>query len=109
MAPTKLGLDEKAEAALSYLLGAITGIIFLILEPENYFVRFHATQSTLASITLFVLTLVLPFLWFLWSLLGLIIFIVGIVKSLQGELYKFPLIGDLAAQLIKPPPPPPPP
>ncbi|PLJ77369.1 DUF4870 domain-containing protein [Infirmifilum sp. SLHALR2] len=125
MAPTRLGLDEKAEAALSYLLGVITswifpfpiniilvpvaGIIFLILEPENYFVRFHAAQWTLAAITFIILTLALPSLWILWSLLRLIVVIIGIIKSLQGELYKFPFIGDLAEQFIKPPPPPPPP
>ena len=34
-------------AALSYALGAITGVLFLVLEPykNNRFVRFHAIQS----------------------------------------------------------------
>ncbi len=106
MSETSLGIDPKVEAALSYVLGLITGIIFLLLETKNYFVRFHAMQSTLASVTLAVLHLILPFFAMLWWLLGIIVLIVGIVKSLRGELYKFPLIGDLAAQLLPPPPPP---
>ena len=40
-------LSSNMAGALSYLLGPITGIIFLVLEPYNRdrFVRFHAFQS----------------------------------------------------------------
>jgi len=44
MANTTLGLDEKVEAALSYLLFFVSGIIILILEQKSSFVRFHAAQ-----------------------------------------------------------------
>jgi len=41
------GLTMNMAAALSYALGAITGVLFLVLEPykNNRFVRFHAIQS----------------------------------------------------------------
>lgn len=43
------GLTSNVAAALSYVLGLITGIIFLVLEPYKHdrFVRFHAMQSIL--------------------------------------------------------------
>ena len=46
-APAASGLTSNVAAALSYILGLITGIIFLVLEPykNDRFVRFHAMQS----------------------------------------------------------------
>ena len=43
--PTVLGIDEKFERPLTYLLGWITGVIFLIVERRNANVRRHAYQS----------------------------------------------------------------
>ena len=41
------GLSENVASALCYLLGVITGIIFLVLAPynQNRTVRFHAFQA----------------------------------------------------------------
>jgi uncharacterized membrane protein len=46
-----IGLTSNIAAALAYVLGFITGIIFLVLEPykRDRFVRFHAMQSILYS------------------------------------------------------------
>ena len=41
-----VGLSSNVAAALSYFF--ITGIIFLVVEKENKFVRFHAWQSIFA-------------------------------------------------------------
>ena len=44
-------LASNVAGALAYLLGFITGIIFLVLDPykSDRFVRFHAMQSILFS------------------------------------------------------------
>ena len=105
MSQTSLGLDPKVEAAISYILGFISGLIILLLETKNHFVRFHAMQSTIASVVIAFLLFILPILAPLWWLLDLAVLIIGIVKSLQGEAFKFPLIGDLAIRLLPPPPP----
>ena len=49
--PASLGLTSNVAAALTYILGFITGIVFLVLEPYKHdrFVRFHAVQSILYS------------------------------------------------------------
>ncbi len=43
------GLTTNLAAALAYVLGIVTGILFLVLEPykNDRFVRFHAMQSVL--------------------------------------------------------------
>jgi uncharacterized membrane protein len=59
---TSIGLDENVAGALAYALGWITGIAFLLAEPENRFVRFHAAQSA-------VVFGALSALWFVgWSI-----------------------------------------
>jgi uncharacterized membrane protein len=49
--PAASGLTSNVAGALTYILGFITGILFLVLEPYKHdrFVRFHAMQSTLYS------------------------------------------------------------
>ena len=49
-------LPENAASLLCYVLWALSGVIFLVLEPYNRskLVRFHAWQSIFTSIVLFV-------------------------------------------------------
>jgi uncharacterized membrane protein len=44
---TATGLDENIAGLLCYVGWWVSGIIFLILEPKNRFVRFHALQSSI--------------------------------------------------------------
>ncbi|EHR79406.1 membrane protein [Thermococcus litoralis DSM 5473] len=105
---TSLGLDENVEGALAYLLGWLTGILFLLLEKESDFVRFHAMQSTITFLAITVIDIIfgaIPFFgWILGSLvtlIGLILWILGMVKAYQGEYYKFPIVGEIAEKQIK--------
>ncbi|MCF8031127.1 MAG: DUF4870 domain-containing protein [Desulfohalobiaceae bacterium] len=100
---TALGIDENVEALLCYVLGWLTGILFLFLEQENRFVRFHAMQSLVVFLTLFVLSLVvglIPIIGTLISILilpvSLILWILLMFKAFQGEKYKLPWAGDFA-------------
>ncbi len=105
---TALGIDENIEGLLGYLLGFITGILFLILEKENKFVRFHAMQSTATFVLLLVISMVLwsiPIIgWVispLISLLSLILWILLMYKAYKGEVYKLPIVGDFAEKQIQ--------
>ena len=53
-AETALGLDANLAAALAYLFGFVSGAIVYVVEDENEFVRFHAAQSIVVSIVVFV-------------------------------------------------------
>ena len=99
--------NENLMAAASYLLGFITGIIFLLIEKQSRFVRFHAMQSTILFGGIFVANIALGFIpilgWLLGLLLSFVAFILWIVlmwKAFQGEMYKVPKIGDLAEQQL---------
>lgn len=54
------GAGSKPVAALAYLLGFVTGIVFLYVEPFNKddFVRFHARQSIGFSIAWFAINII---------------------------------------------------
>lgn len=101
---TALGIDENLEGALCYVLGFVTGIIFLILEKDNKFVKFHAMQSTIISLLLFVIIAVLgiiPLFWLIIPLIWiaeLILWLLLMYKAYQGEVFKLPVIGDIAAE-----------
>ena len=103
---TTLGINQNIEALLCYVLGWVTGILFLLLEKENKFVRFHAMQSFVVFVALFGLSLILgaiPVLWLfslLISLLTIVVWIMMMVKSFQGQMYKLPWVGDFAERQI---------
>jgi uncharacterized membrane protein len=100
--------NEHLMGAASYILGFITGIIFLLIEKESKFVRFHAMQSTILFGGIFVINIALGFIPILGWLVGLLLsfaaFILWIVlmwKAFQGETYKVPWVGDLAEEQLK--------
>ena len=104
---TSTGINPTVAGLLSYLPGFVTGIIFLVMEKENRFVRFHAMQSILTFGFLFVINIVLHFIpfigWALVPILGivsLIVWILLMVKAYKGEYYKLPVVGDMAEQKI---------
>ena len=106
---TTSGLDANIAAALSYALGWITGIAFLMMEPANKFVRFHAMQSTIAFLALSVLSIVLQVIPFLGLLLvvflvipaSAILWLLLMFKAYQGERFKLPIAGDMADQRVQ--------
>ncbi|WP_292468856.1 DUF4870 domain-containing protein [Methanolobus sp.] len=112
MSETKLGVSENIAGLLAYLLGWISGIILLIIEKDNKFVRFHAAQSTVLYVGLFVLNFIIGFLTsidyigFIFALISLLITLVSLVlwfflmyKAYKGEMYRLPVIAEYADQL----------
>ena len=103
MAKTSMGLEENIAGLLCYVLGWLTGIVFLVLEKENKFVRFHAIQSLATFLPLSIIAWVIgliPFIgWVISSLiwiLTLILWLILMFKAYKGEMYKLPVVGDFA-------------
>ena len=99
MAKTSTGLAENVAGLLCYVLGWISGLVFLLIEKDNKFVRFHSRQSIIVFGILSIAGIILswiPFIGCVIWVLGLVLWIVLIVKAFQGELYKLPWAGNLA-------------
>jgi uncharacterized membrane protein len=93
------GLDENVAGFLCYLFGFITGIVFLVVEKESPFVKFHAKQSTITFLGLFVIILLfgaIPVIGTLILIFSLILWFVLMIKALQGKRYALPIVGKMA-------------
>ena len=105
---TSTGFDANVAAALSYLVGFVTGIIFLVVEKDNRFVRFHAMQSTLVFAGIVVIDILLQIVPILGALvvvfvvipLSAVLWLVLMFKAYQGEEFKLPLVGQMASDRI---------
>lgn len=103
--------DEKMKGALAYLLGPITGILLLIVEKKNPYIRFHAMQSTILFGAFFLLNVVFGIVpvigWIVGLILSPILVLVSFVlwlvlmwKAYSGEKYKLPYVGNLAEKQL---------
>lgn len=128
---TSTGLDPRVGGLLAYLIPPITGLVLLLLEKRNEVVRWHAAQSVVLGIVGFVLVVVCyvvfvalvmgtafagaygghepaaflfllaPLLWAGLLLTGLAVWVVCLIKGASGEPWRFPLVADLAGQLVR--------
>jgi len=111
-APAAGGLTDNVAGALAYVT-IIPAIVFLVLEPFNKkrFVRFHSFQCIFFAIAWTVLWVILAvvghipllgwatvLLWPLVSLAGFVIWLILVLKAYQGQMFKLPVIGDMAEQ-----------
>ena len=115
---TTAGMSDNVASALCYLLGFITGIVFLVLEPynRNRTVRFHAFQSIFFNVAWIVV-------WIIFGIVARILFEVPVVgwvlnsviwaalslgfllawlflmwKAYNNERFELPVIGPMAAK-----------
>ena len=106
------GMTENTACGLCYVLGFITGIIFLAMAPynQNRTIRFHAFQSIFFSVAAILIR------WGLAILLGMIgfftlfgvlmlvslaffcIWLYLVIMAFQGKTVVLPVIGPLAQQ-----------
>jgi uncharacterized membrane protein len=108
-------LAENVAGMLAYFT-IIPAIIFLLVEPynRNKFVRFHSFQCLFVAAALVVIDVVLMILaailhiipvigwmvtaalWPIYSLAVLLLWVLLVIKAYQHQVYKLPIIGDLA-------------
>lgn len=111
--------DSNLFGALAYLFSWITGIIVYLAKPEDKYARFHAMQSILLGVVLFVLIILFGVFAGIISVLtlGFGVVLIGILllpvqlgllllwlflmwKAYSGEKYKLPVIGDYAEKQV---------
>jgi uncharacterized membrane protein len=110
------GMTDNAASALCYVLGIITGVLFLVLPPynQNRTVRFHAFQSIFLFVAVCIVAIVVGIFdsmissivgwWFafaigrIFNLACLVLWIYMIVTTYQGRSPALPIIGPIAQQ-----------
>ncbi len=109
------GLSANVAGLLCYVLGWVTGIVFVVLEKKSGFVKFHAWQSimtfgVLTQVQLFLLLMggiagatFAPGLWsfalVLTLIVGILMFVLWIILIVQagtGKMWRVPIAGDWA-------------
>lgn len=115
-AQSDAGLSDNAAGALAYFT-IIPAIIFLVIDPfkTRRFVRFHSFQCLFLSAAAFIFWfaftmfgMVLSFFggMMIWALslvvqVGLfVVWLIVVIKAYQGQEFKLPVIGDLAAKQV---------
>lgn len=108
MEKTSTGLNENVAGLLCYVLGWISGLVFLLIERENKFVRFHALQSIVVFGALTVILIIVGWIPFLGQVLAAIVYIIMVVmwiilmiKAYQGTRFKVPWAGNLAEKWVE--------
>lgn len=109
---THPGLSDDAAGAIAYMI-FVPANLFLLIMPynTNRFVRFHAWQSLFLSITGILISLLMSFalvlflvfeanllltfkrlFWLTW----LVLWLICVLKALNGQRFKIPILGALA-------------
>jgi uncharacterized membrane protein len=117
------GLDANVAAALSYVFGLVSGVVFFAIENQSRLVKYHAMQSMLVSVAAMVIYIAYAVLWAILSRMPVLGWVAGIfgflgwavlmlgflglwiyclVKAFSGERFKLPYLGEIAERQIWP-------
>lgn len=103
MEKSSTGLEANVAGLLCYVGWWVSGLVFILIEKESKFVRFHALQSIYVFGVLNVAIIVFGWIPFLnlvlppiIGLFGFVLWIILMVKAYQGTMFKLPWAGDLA-------------
>ncbi len=112
MSETQLGVSENIAGVIAYFFGLISGILLLVIEKDNEFVRFHAAQSSVVSIAVIVLSVVIsmiawiPIIGWLIALLSIFVYLAIFIlwlylmfMAFKGDMYRLPVLAEYADQL----------
>lgn len=117
-ATSSTGLEPPFAAALAYLAGPLSGILILLAEKSNRFVRFHAWQALFglgslallsvgvlvgAFLGLFISPRVFTTLYGLAGVLAVVwlaVWVLCLVKAFGGTAWKMPLFGAMAERRV---------
>ncbi|KAI9501622.1 hypothetical protein GGI25_002983 [Coemansia spiralis] len=104
---TSIPIHPKILAPLSYVLPVIGGLIIIILERRNTYVRLHAWQSVILSMIVALGSMLLfwvPFVPYLIHLASFVVFVVCIYHAWKDAetltFFKLGVVGDFAERQV---------
>ena len=77
----------------SFVLGFIPALVFLFVDTDNKFIKFHAIQCLALQVAAMILVITC-----VGWIVPLVFVVIAAIKSNNGELYKAPLVGNMAAK-----------
>lgn len=112
----KVDTNRNLVAALSYLpfFAIFLSIVILLVEKDDKFIRFHALQSFIISVGYYTLNILINII-FSWGILALVstflgpflalailvIWVVSMIRAYQGQVLKWPLVGEFAEKRVR--------
>ncbi len=88
--------EEKNVAALGYI--PVVCLIILLLKKDHPFISFHAKQGLIMCLCFF-LFWYLPVVGAVLNFFLVALMFVGLIKAKEGEYWKAPFLGNLAAKI----------
>jgi len=97
--PVATASNNNVIAVVTWFFAPLTSILFLILDnyKKDKFIQFHAFESLIFSIVGIVLNSLLGWTCIV-PIAYLVVWIMAMVKAYKGEMWKMPIIGDMAMQ-----------
>ncbi len=108
MGKSSTGLDENVAGLLCYVLGWISGLVFILIEQQSKFVRYHAMQSIYIFGAITVAAIVLGWIPIIGTVISIIIWLIALalwiflmIRAYQGKKPKVLWAGDLAEKWVQ--------
>lgn len=92
-------MTEKTKQILAYVFGPVGGLIFFLLKDSSKETKYHAAQSIVIGV-LGTLLGMIPYVGFLSGLAYFVFMILGIVRVVNEEDPKIPLISNIVDALF---------
>ena len=101
---TITGLPVNTEAALAYVFWWLSGILLLLLEKDDKYIRFHAMQSIIVFGVVTIFSFIPIIGWILSPLVmigAFILWLFLIMKAYKGEKYMLTVVGEFAEKQLE--------
>lgn len=115
------GLKRNVAAGIACLLSLVSGIVFLVLEPKDKFVRFWALQSVIWGVAAIViagvvavatpvlgwlpligtlLSVILTLVFWIFKLAWVVVYFICVIKAFSDETWEIPWVGKFARRFL---------
>lgn len=90
------GLEPNIAAMLAWIFAPISSVIFLMTDPNDKFIKFHALQSLVWSIAAVIIASIMSATIILACIawVPFVVTLYGAYKAYNKEMWKLPVIGD---------------
>ncbi len=112
----KVDTNRNLVAALSYFpfFAIFLSLVIVLVERDDKFIRFHAMQSFVISVSYYVINIFINMFFRqgilalldtvlspLLVVLVLVIWVISMIKAYQGAVIKWPIVGEFVEKKVR--------